>query len=208
MKVVQEAARSSQEQQYRQAIKERNDQLEKDLKNPRETSVDSSRIIFGEKSSPVTIVKYADFQCPACRMGFESLEVIKKKYGHKVSLVHKNIPLRQHELAKPAAEIFEALVILDKPKAQKFYKLAYETQGQWNSEKGLWGMLKKIGGSKEKVEAEIKKGVIAQRIKDDEKEHHDLGFEGTPAYMINGVAMHGAQDPETMSLIIDRLLKK
>lgn len=207
MKVAQEAAQSSQEQYYRQAQKQRTEQLEKDLKKPREAHVDPSRLLFGEKSASVTIIKYADFQCPACRMGFQSLEEIKKKYGAKVSVIHKNIPLQQHEQARLSAQVFEALLILNRTQAQKFYRLAYETQGQWNSEKQVWDMLKKVGGAKDKVMAEIKKGVVDQRIAEDLKEHRKLGFEGTPAYMINGVALYGAPDPETLSSVIDRVLK-
>lgn len=208
MKVVQEAAQSSQEQMYVEMQKQREEQLEKDLKKPRSAKTEDARVLFGEKAAPVTIIKYADFQCPACRMDFDSIEEIKKKYNGKVKIIHKHMPLSQHKQAQLSAEVFEALLISDKAKAQKFYKLAYENQQNIESDKDVWELLKKVGGNKAKVEAEIKKGVVAQRINDDVQEHHKLGFNGTPAYMINGVALMGAQEPGTFSAIIERVLKQ
>jgi len=208
MDALREAAQNDQQNQMEKAMQERQAQREKDFKNPRNIKIDVNRIVYGNANAPITIVKYADFQCPACRMGFQSLEEVKKKYPGKIRFIHKNIPLTNiHPMAEEAAEIYEALVITDKTKALAFYKAAYGSQGQWNDSAKLWAMVKKLGVNKDKVQAEIKKGVVAQRIQEDLAEHEHLGFQGTPGYVINGVAMYGAQSPEEFSAVIDRALK-
>jgi len=207
MQTLREVAESAQREDMAEMSKEREAQMEKDLKNPRPVIVDNSRLIFGNENAPVTIVKYADFQCPACRMGYMTLEEIKKKYKDQIKVIHKNIPLPMHPLAPLAAEIYEALVITDKNLAKKFYNKAYETLGQWGTDDKLWKLATDLGISKTKVLAELKKGVVEKRLKEDLEEHQRLGFQGTPMYMINGVEMQGAPNFQQMSAVIEKVLK-
>lgn len=208
MDTLRDVAEAAQKQEATQQAKAQSERMSKDLKNPREVKIDVDRIIYGKADAPVTIVKYADFQCPACRMGFQTLEQIKKKYKDQVRVIHKNIPLPFHPQAKLAAEIYESMVILDKKLAAQFYHEAYEKLGEWNTDDKLWKLVKKIGINKEKVLAEIKKGEVERRLKEDSEEHTRLGFQGTPMYMINGVEFQGAPSFEQMSMIIDVVLKK
>lgn len=207
MDTLREVAEASQKVEMAQMSRERDQQMEKDLKNPRPVKVDNDRLIFGKPTAPVTIIKYADFQCPACRMGYISLEEIKKTYKDQIKVIHKNIPLPMHPQAFLAAQIYEAMLIHDKKLALKFYNEAYQTLGQWGSEEKLWQMAKKIGIKKEIVLAELKKGVVEKRLKEDAEEHERLGFQGTPMYMVNGVEIQGAPSVPQLASLIDRLLK-
>lgn len=209
MNAVRSAAESAQRSAYQDQQKEMQDSLEKDFKSPRKVAVDSKRILVGAEQAPITIIKYADFQCPACRAGFSSLEKIKEKYKGQVKVIHKNIPLESiHPMARLSAQIYESLLLTDKPKALAFYKKAYTEQGKWRTADDVWAMAKAVGGNKKTIEARIAKGDIDKSIEGDLQEHAEQGFEGTPAYIINGVAMYGAQSPEDFSAVIDRLLKK
>jgi protein-disulfide isomerase len=170
--------------------------------------IDDSRVVFGPTNAPVTIVKYADFQCPACGMDVGYLEQIKQKYGDQVRIIHKNVPLEFHLQAKIAAQIYESLLITNKDKARKFYELAYQGQRGWSSDKDIWAIAKKVGATEKEINAELKKGVVDARIREDIKEHTDLGFQGTPAYMINGLSLYGAQSFENLSQAVELSLKK
>jgi protein-disulfide isomerase len=207
MMALREAAQNEQTQSYADREKMTAKKMEEDFKNPRKVTVDPKKILVGEAGAPITIIKYADFQCPACRMGFESLEKIKEKYKGKIRFIHKNIPLSMHPQAMIAAQIYESLLYTDKKKALAFYKKAYSEQGKWRSEDAVWAMAKSVGANKKAIEAVIKKGEVDKSIALDEKEHAEQGFEGTPAYIINGVAMYGAQPVEAFSAVIDRHLK-
>ena len=208
MQALRETAEAAQKTEMESMVSEREAQMEKDLKNPRPVIVDNARLIFGDAKAPVTIVKYADFQCPACRMGYMTLEEIKKKYADKIKVIHKNIPLPMHPQAPLAAEIFEAMLIVDKNLAKKFYKKAYETLGQWGSDEQVWKMAQGLGIKKSVVEKEIAKGVVEKRLKEDMDEHQRLGFQGTPMYMVNGVAMEGAPNFQQIAAVIEKVLKK
>ncbi len=208
MQALRETAEAAQKSEMQSMVSERDAQMEKDLKNPRPVIVDNARLIFGNANAPVTIVKYADFQCPACRMGYMTLEEIKKKYADKIKVIHKNIPLPMHPQAPLAAEIYEAMLIVDKNLAKKFYNTAYETLGQWGSDDKVWKMAQGLGIKKSVVQKEIAKGVVAKRLQEDMDEHQRLGFQGTPMYMVNGVAMEGAPNFQQMAAVIEKVLKK
>src|SRR5206468_12337029 len=59
----------------------------------------------GSLSAPVTIVEFADYQCPYCKVSHPVLQQLLAKYGDKVSLVFKDFPLQNiHPQAQGAAE--------------------------------------------------------------------------------------------------------
>ena len=47
----------------------------------------------GNKNAPIKIVEYADLQCPACRMYYNSSKSFLKKYDGKILFVYKHFPL-------------------------------------------------------------------------------------------------------------------
>jgi predicted DsbA family dithiol-disulfide isomerase/uncharacterized membrane protein len=51
----------------------------------------------------VTVVDFADFECPFCRMTHALLAPLLAEHRDKVRLVRKNVPLRQHSHALDAA---------------------------------------------------------------------------------------------------------
>ena len=60
--------------------------------------------VRGKATAPVTIVEFADFQCPFCGRVAPTIAEVVKIYGDKVRLVWKNNPLAFHPRAEPAAE--------------------------------------------------------------------------------------------------------
>ena len=59
----------------------------------------------GKATAPVTIVEFADFQCPFCGRVEPTLSRSLAHYGDKVRLVWKHNPLPFHPRAEPAAEL-------------------------------------------------------------------------------------------------------
>jgi protein-disulfide isomerase len=50
--------------------------------------------IIGDSNAPITILEFADFQCPACAEVQPRLARILKKYEGKVRIVFRHMPLR------------------------------------------------------------------------------------------------------------------
>src|SRR5215470_18719547 len=59
-----------------------------------EVSYDVARV-RGNADAPVTIVEFADFQCPYCRKAEATLNELLKKYDGRVKLAYRDFPLSQ-----------------------------------------------------------------------------------------------------------------
>ena len=54
---------------------------EQDLKSPKQPKLSKDRRLMGDDAAKIVVVEYADFECPACRMAYQSLTAFKKKYN-------------------------------------------------------------------------------------------------------------------------------
>jgi len=72
---------------------------------PRHTvSVSADDPARGPAQAPVTVVVFADFECPYCRRAMPVLQRLLAKYPDQVRLVWKDFPLPTHPMAALAAE--------------------------------------------------------------------------------------------------------
>ncbi|MEO5666557.1 MAG: thioredoxin domain-containing protein [Bdellovibrionota bacterium] len=205
--VVNRAAQVAQAKQSQQRVAERQQQRERDLKNPKQPHLDSVRRLSGSDAGKIVVVEYADFQCPACGAGHAALEQLKKKYGKDLQFYYKNMPLSFHEMAAPSALYFEALMLQDKTKAEKFYNLLFENQRQL-SEAFLKQSAKKLGADMARLTKDMNSDVVKKRIEADMSEFQDFGFSGTPSLIVNGVALEGAQRFESLDEMVSSTLTK
>jgi len=61
--------------------------------------------VRGNPKAPVMIVEFSDFQCPYCHQVEPVVKELLAKYGDKVSLAYRDLPLKQiHPQAEIAAE--------------------------------------------------------------------------------------------------------
>jgi hypothetical protein len=62
------------------------------------------RATMGPANAPVTIVEFADFECPHCAHAMGVVETaVESKYNGRIRLVFKNFPLQGHQWARAAA---------------------------------------------------------------------------------------------------------
>jgi protein-disulfide isomerase len=88
----------------------------------------------GKADAPVTVVEYADFQCPACGDFATTVEAgILKDYVDtgKVRFVFHDFPLPQHANAIPAAEAARSAA--DQGAFWPYHDLLYAKQAEWEN---------------------------------------------------------------------------
>jgi len=72
-------------------------------------AVDARDHVRGPADAPVTLVEYADFECPFCGRWFPELQRVLKDLGPRVRFVFRHFPIsEQHPHAESAAEVAEA----------------------------------------------------------------------------------------------------
>lgn len=208
IEVVMKAQQEAQKVAGERAQEEEKKQRDEEFKNPLKPSIDESRVIFGNKSAPITIVEFSDFECPYCSRGYQTVKQVKKEYGDKVRVVFKHLPLEFHPMAMPAARYFEAIAMQDQAKAEKFHDTVFENQGELKSkgESFFKDTAKKIGVDMKKLEASLKDEKVTKNIAADMDEAKKFNFSGTPGFIINGVSLKGAYPFEEFKKVIDRHL--
>ena len=167
----------------------------------------------GSDQARVTIVEFADFECPACARVSQTINDLAKKYGSRVNIVFKNYPLDQkcnsgmsREFHKHACDVAVlARCAGQKGKFWQYHDLAFQNQSSLAP-----GMPEKLAKTVGLTDQEIKaclsnKGII-DKIKDDIKLANDVGLQGTPSIYINGKKFLGNPNFYALSLEIEKLL--
>lgn len=208
IEIVNEAARGAQEEARKDEEQAEEKRMEEEFKSPKQAKIDESRVFFGPKSAPITIVEYSDFECPYCSKGYENLREVRKMYGDKVRVVYKHLPLDFHPLAMPAAKYYEALALQLPDKVEKFHDEIFENQRTFKEKREdfLKDTAKKLGANMTKLLKDLESETVKARIAADMEEAKAFGFSGTPGFLINGVSLKGAYPPPFFQKIIDRHL--
>jgi protein-disulfide isomerase len=182
-------------------------QREEELKNPKNPEIGSDRAVMGNRKAPIKVFVYSDFQCPFCKKGFETVEELKKKYGSKLMVMFKHLPLPFHPMAMPAAKRFEAIALQSPKKAYAFHDEVFKNQGGLSGgEAFLDEMVKKAGADVDRVKKDMESPKVQQHIQADQEEAKKYNIQGTPGFVVAGVTIKGAYPIQTFVEIIDKRL--
>lgn len=161
--------------------------------------------VMGPANAPVTIIEFSDFECPFCHKVQESLAPVRARYGNRVRWVFKNYPLDFHPKAKPAA--LAAMAANKQGKFWEYYKELFARQ-DFLSDQLYTDVAKQLKLDMKKFEADRASKQVANEVAQDTKDGEQVGVRGTPFFMINGVALSGAQPPEAFTAAIEAALNK
>ncbi len=198
----QEAAKKAQEVQKQK-------QREESFNKPMVATLRDDELYRGTKDAPLTLVEYSDFQCYYCSKAFNTVITLLEKYKGKIRFVYKHLPVIG-KYSKQCSEYYEAIRLQSPDKAMAFHDELYKNQKAINAGgmKFLNETAKKVGADVAKVEADIKAGKVAERIKQDSEEARKFGFTGTPGFLLNGIAVKGAYPIDHFEGIVEELKKR
>ncbi|WP_447969066.1 DsbA family protein [Nitrospira sp. M1] len=174
-----------------------------ELRQPKVSVIDAKRPIRGNPEAPITIVEYSDFECPFCRTAFSTVKQVLEQHKDRIRFVYKHNPLNFHEMAEPAARYFEAIAMQDMEEAWRFHDRVFEQQDLLeNGESVLKAIVATLKVDRKKLETDLKGDIVEQRLQQDREEAERFGFDGTPAFLINGVSLMGSQPQKDFEDII------
>lgn len=159
---------------------------------------------WGNPLAPVTLVLWSDFQCPFCARLTSTLEQLKAAYGpDTLRIVWKHNPLPFHKDARPAALAAEAVFQLEGPAAfWKFHQLAFENQ-QALTPSSFEAWAADAGVEPSELRAALAQRRYGDKVDEDLALGKRAGVTGTPASLINGVFLSGAQPIDKFRAVID-----
>ncbi len=157
--------------------------------------------VEGNPQAPVTIVEFADFQCPFCGRVEPTLADLLKKYNGKVKLAFRDFPLATiHPFAEGAAEAGRCAEA--QGKFWPMHDAMYANQSKL-SEDDLIKTAASLGIDSSSFAACLKSGKYKAAIQADAMAGSRAGVTGTPAFFINGRFLSGAVPEEQFQQIID-----
>jgi protein-disulfide isomerase len=170
--------------------------------------------IFAQESStdeaPIKIVKYSDYQCPACKYFVSIEEQLKEHYGDQLSLTTKHFPLNMHEHAQLASRAVEAA--RQQEKYQEMHDMIFTGQEQWargNAEALFIGYARSLDMDVEQFREDMNSADMQRIVMQDKREGLNLNVNSTPTFFINGQKLE--QNPRSFQQfksIIDGMLEE
>lgn len=182
--------------------------LDEDFANPKTAEVPADRAVFGNKDAKITVIEYSDFLCPYCSRAANTMAKLADKYGDKMRLIYKHLPFKPG--AEEAARYFEAIAMQDASKAKAFHDRLYANQEELYKKKEAFldQVAKEVKADLAAIKKTWKSDTVTKRIEADMAEAQKFGFNGTPGFLVNGVAVRGAYPEEHFMMIIDRHLSE
>ena len=167
---------------------------------------------IGTPSAKVTLVEYADFQCPACAAYHPMVKQILTEFNGKIYFVYRYFPLTQtHQNAMISAQSAYSANL--QGKFWEMHDMLFQTQNSWaNSTKARETFIdyaNKLNLNADKFTKDIGSGEAKNFINDSYSKGLAIGVNSTPTFFINGTKI---QNPRTYDdfkkLIQDEINKK
>ncbi len=140
---------------------------------------------LGSEHAPVTLVEYADFECPSCKVAVPTPKLLLERFPNKIRYIFRHFPLQEaHPHALIAAEASEAAAA--QGKFWPMHDLLFQNQAHLKG-RDLRGYAAAVGLDLARYTAEMDDHIYLQKV----REHIDSGrrshLRATPGFFLNGV---------------------
>ena len=159
----------------------------------------------GPADAPVVIVEYSDFQCPYCWRVQTTLAQIGETYGDQVRHVFRDFPLDMHKDAHRAAQAAQCAHEQDVFWA--YGEILFENMRRLGDEH-LQRYAEEVGMDTAKFAECLASGRYVPAVDADLASGKKHGVTGTPALLINGRFLSGAQPLAVVRQLIDDELRR
>ncbi len=164
----------------------------------------------GPANAPVTIVEYADLQCPTCKRMHEFIEnKLIPRYGDKLRVVFKEFPLPMHDWSFTAAIADQCAFQLNPSTYVPLRTAIFHSQeliNIANLRDTLLNFGEQAGLDRVQLAGCLDSKASLPRIQHDQEEAKRLDVNSTPTLFINGKIMVGLPSEDAYYQAIDQAL--
>jgi protein-disulfide isomerase len=155
-------------------------------------NVDVGKAPFkGPEGAPLTLVEFADFECPYCAVMSPVLEAIWEQHKGELRYVYKFFPLSAHPHGEPAARA--AVAAMNQGKFWEMHDKLF-TNRDHLEQTDIDQYAKDIGLDLPKFHKDAESQATTDWLAADRKQADALGVGGTPTIYINGREYNTRQD--------------
>lgn len=140
----------------------------------------------GAEDAPVTIVEFADFQCPGCREARPFMELILERFPGQVRLAYKYYQITGHDRALEAAYAAQAAHL--QGKFWEMHKQLFDNKDAL-ARSDFRKYAREIGLDLDKFNSDFDSEDTKKAVAADITQANELGLEHTPLIYVNGREM-------------------
>lgn len=148
--------------------------------------------IRGNAEASVVLVKYSDFQCPACAYYSAQLKEAWPAIGEQVQFIYRHFPLTNiHDHAELSAAYTEAAA--RQGKFWEMHDIIFENQAQWSdlsdARPAFDRYARSLNLDLEQLHEDLDAPEVQEKIRADTRSASQSGVAGTPTFFLNGRRM-------------------
>ena len=149
----------------------------------------------GNPSAKITLIEFADYECPHCRRFQPVLHQILDEFHNDVKLYFKNYPLPQHSNARLAAEA--AVAAQKQGKFWQFQDKLWEKSDDLSPAE-IEKAAKEVGLDVTKFRQDMASEPVKARVQKDRADGSAAGIQATPTLYINGREYTDGRDSDSL----------
>ena len=160
--------------------------------------------IQGPPSAAVTVVEFADYECPYCQQIHPEIKKLVQQYDGKITFAFKDCPLPMHRQAGKAAEA--ARCAGDQNKFWEYHDLLFEKAGSRLDVPQLKEYARSLQLDSQAFDRCLDTGEKTAAVQKGFHDAKDLGISGTPSFFVNGHFVSGALKYDDLREMVDKEL--
>ena len=154
----------------------------------------------GPASAPVTLVEFADYQCPHCKNARSAVNNLLERFGDRLRVVYRDFPINRSGISRKVA--LGAYCAGRQDAFWAYHDLAFDRQDYLKVVTPAM-LAKELGLDAERFAACYEKPETEAWVAASEREGNRLGISGTPTFFVNGrrLQIHGDIEAELAKAI-------
>lgn len=179
------------------AIKMYRDYLEKDPEAP----------VIGNPDGDVTVVEFFDYRCGYCRRHFPEVMKLVREDGN-IRYIPRQFPILDRQGETPVSYLASraALAAHKQGKFEEFHIAALTSEGSLTEDQ-LYQIAARLGLNVQQLKADMNDRLIIKSVQNTLAIGKDIGFQGTPGYIIGDDVITGAEGYGRLSQAVSRARK-
>ncbi len=158
--------------------------------------------ILGPSTSRVTVIEFADYECPYCQQVTPELERLQAEYKGRLAFAYKDSPLPMHSHAEKAAEAAHCAGA--QGKYWEYHDLLFSSKQLDIAD--LKADARKLNLDGAVFDKCLDSGEQARLVAKQLTEAQKLSLSGTPTFFINGRFLSGAVTYSTLREVVEQEL--
>jgi len=174
------------------------------LEPPREEVAVGDSPVAGPSDARVTIIEFADFQCPYCRAVEPTLNQLREQYKDKIRYSYRDFPLPMHPYAEKAAEASRCAG--EQGQYWPYHDRLFTGDAESLSDAHLRSTAAELKLDSDKFGKCLDSGKEQAAVAKDFDQGKSLGITGTPSFFVNGYYLSGAVSYDQLRELVDQQL--